>query len=139
MEQLANCPICGQLFMKGIRSVCQACYQEEEEKFETVYAFIRNKKNRSAKMDEICEKTGVSEKTINRFVKEGRIRLSEFPNLTYPCESCGHPIREGKLCTGCKKKLRKSLDQYNQEQEFENRKQDSMRTQTYFSDKPAKG
>lgn len=135
MEKLANCPKCGELFMKGIRTVCQACYEEEEEQYETVYAFIRNKKNRSATMNEICEKTGVAEKTINRFVKEGRIRIADFPNLTYPCDSCGKPIREGKLCRDCRGNFQKSLDSYEQELEFEKRKQESVKAQTYFSDK----
>ncbi|HEX7064425.1 MAG TPA: TIGR03826 family flagellar region protein [Bacillales bacterium] len=134
MSQLANCPNCGQLFVKSVRLICNSCYKKEEEMFETVYVFIREQKNRSATMMEICEATKVPEKAITRFIKEGRLRLADFPNLRYPCEACGNPIRKGKLCGECRGELKESLEHYNREQEFERRKQESRSVKTYFSE-----
>lgn len=134
MAELANCPHCGQLFMKCVRNICMPCYEKEEEQFETVYQFIRDKKNRRATMAEICEATGVADRTIHRFIKEGRLQLADFPNLNYPCESCGVPIRQGKLCASCTYSLRKGLDTHEKEKAFEKRKQESLRVPTYFSD-----
>lgn len=138
MAELANCPYCGQLFMRNARNICTPCYEKEEEHFETVYQFIREKKNRRATMAEICDETGVAEKTINRFIKEGRLRLADLPNLSYPCDSCGAPIREGKLCGNCRISLRDGLESYNREQEFEQRKTQHAQVPTYFSDKSRK-
>ncbi|WP_277673676.1 TIGR03826 family flagellar region protein [Piscibacillus halophilus] len=109
MAELANCPQCGELFVKGNITVCQSCYQEEEKKFEKVYAFIRQKKNRTATMYEVANETGVEESLITKWVKEKRIHPSHAPNLTYPCERCGNPISEGKLCSSCTITLKEDL------------------------------
>jgi flagellar operon protein (TIGR03826 family) len=131
MAELANCPSCGQLFVKDVRNICPSCYKSEEDSFEKVYDFIRDQKNRRATLPEVSKATGVKERTIIRFIKEGRIRVADFPNLTYPCESCGMPIREGKLCDACRTKLRKGFQRYAQEEEPESRVNE--RRQTYFS------
>ncbi|MBP2118693.1 hypothetical protein J2Z45_002279 [Cohnella lubricantis] len=55
---------------------------------------------------ELSEATGVTVKQITKFVKEGRISMVDAPNLTYPCEVCGMPIREGSMCTGCRDRLK---------------------------------
>lgn len=89
MGELANCPMCGELFLKEILTVCRSCYEKEEEQFETVYKYIRKKKNRTATVDEVAEATGVKESLIRKWVKERRIHRADFPNLTYSCERCG--------------------------------------------------
>lgn len=105
MGELANCPMCGELFLKEILTVCRSCYEKEEEQFETVYKYIRKKKNRTATVDEVAEATGVKESLIRKWVKERRIHRADFPNLTYSCERCGEQIHEGKLCDSCKNEL----------------------------------
>lgn len=44
MAELANCARCNAVFVKGVRSVCQNCYKEEEKEFETVCRFLREQK-----------------------------------------------------------------------------------------------
>nr|WP_289037057.1 TIGR03826 family flagellar region protein [uncultured Allobacillus sp.] len=109
MGELANCPMCGELFLKGILTVCRSCYEKEEEQFETVYKFIRKKKNRTATIDEVAEATGVKIPLIQKWVKERRIHRADFPNLTYSCERCDEQIQEGKLCDSCKNELYQDL------------------------------
>src|SRR5690606_39269557 len=98
MGELANCPNCGALFVKGVRTVCNNCFKEEEEMFNKVYAYVRKKENRMATVTEVSEATGVEEKIIMKFVKEHRLHTVQFPNLSYNCDRCGNPIQEGKLC-----------------------------------------
>lgn len=131
MAELANCPNCGRLFVKEVRTICPSCYAIEEEKFEKVYDFVREQKNRRATLSKVSRATGVKESTIVRFIKEGRIRVVDFPNLYYPCESCGTPIHEGKLCDRCRLKLRTDFERYEREQELQSRVNE--RAQTYFS------
>lgn len=109
MAELANCFRCGNVFVKGIRDICQDCYKKEEEAFQTVNRFLRDRKNRQATLIEIVEGTGVEEALIIKFVREGRLRPSEFPNLCYPCERCETPIQTGRFCKTCILEMKKDL------------------------------
>ncbi|SDZ33319.1 flagellar operon protein TIGR03826 [Evansella caseinilytica] len=122
MADLANCPNCGKVFVKALRPVCDACYREVEEKFDTVYTFIRKSRNRSATIDQVCEETGVEKDLIIRFIREGRLQLSQFPNLGYPCEKCGESTREGRLCSKCKKEINDGLREVRKSPDREERK-----------------
>ncbi len=134
MPELSNCPNCDKLFVKNaLRDVCDDCFKEEEKQFETVYTFIRKRENRTATMVQVVEGTGVSEKLIIKFIKKGRLQLSKFPGLTYPCEKCATPIREGKLCTSCQTKLRSQIDSLKKEQERLEEIEKRERTVTYFT------
>lgn len=99
--KLTNCSNCGAVFAKNVIDVCPSCHREEEKAFQVVYAFLRKQKNRAAVLAEVVEATGVEEKLIIKFLKQNRLRTSQFPQLAYPCESCGEPILEKKLCQKC--------------------------------------
>lgn len=136
MGQLDNCKSCGKLFVRTTANeVCPECRKEEEKKFQIVYEFMRKRVNREATIPEITEATGVEEDLIIKFVREKRLRASQFPNLSYPCEKCGKDIQEGKLCEECSKELSDALayqDQIDQVEE-RNKQMDRDRTQTYYS------
>ncbi|CAM4001145.1 TIGR03826 family flagellar region protein [Alkalicoccus chagannorensis] len=135
MPELANCPKCGKVFTKAFRSVCSACHDEVERQFQEVYAFIRKRENRRATMEEVEEGTGVDREQIVTFVREGRILTSQFPGLSYPCESCGAEIREGRLCGSCKGNIQDGLKRRDSEAAFEQRKTDRSKERytTYHS------
>lgn len=117
MSELANCPNCGGIFVKTrFRDVCEKCFKQEEEDFETVYAFIRKRENRTATIPEVVEATGVSEELIIKFIKTGRLTLAQLPNINYPCTRCGGPTREGDLCKKCAEQLRRDLKTHESEQ-----------------------
>ncbi len=123
LGNLSNCPNCGQLFIKNTRSVCNSCYKQVELDFQSVYTFVRNKENRMSTIHEVSEATGVSEKQIFQFIREGRLKLTDYPNLGYPCERCGkNSVTQGKLCDECKKyidnEIRLSLDDEYRRQEL---------------------
>lgn len=134
MAELANCLNCDAVFVKNIRNICQTCYEAEEKAFEIVYRFLTKQKNRKATLTEIVEATGVSEKLIIKFIKENRLRRSEFPNIGYPCEMCQTTISSGKLCATCSKVI---LDEYEYHEEIEKRlenmNQEDDKTQIYYS------
>ncbi|WP_117168758.1 TIGR03826 family flagellar region protein [Paraliobacillus sediminis] len=109
MGELDNCSNCGNLYVKVSRNVCPDCVKEEEKKFQTVYDFMKKRINRQATIPEITEGTGVEQELIIKFVKEQRLRSSQFPNLTYPCDKCGDQIQDGKLCTSCSEELTSEL------------------------------
>ncbi|BDG45768.1 MULTISPECIES: TIGR03826 family flagellar region protein [Parageobacillus] len=115
---LANCPNCGRLFVRNsFRDICENCYKEEEEAFKTVYDFLRKRENRMATMAQIVDATGVKESLLIKFIQSGRLKLAQFPNLTYPCARCGALIRQGKLCENCLKDLNEQLEALQREEE----------------------
>lgn len=110
LGNLDNCPVCGQLFVRNIRTVCNNCYKKVEEDFEKVYAFIKKKENRMCTIYEVSDATGVKVTQIRQFIREGRLRLADFPNMGYPCERCGtNLIKTGALCEECKKFIDKEI------------------------------
>lgn len=130
MAELANCPKCGEIYVvNSVRDICPKCYKQEEADYEKVYQFIRKKQNRTAQMDEVVEATGVERALIYKFIKKGRIKLTQFPNLGYPCAKCGTLIREGKLCIHCLSGIKKDLHAI--EEEEERKKEIVKRNRTY--------
>ncbi|MFY4775083.1 TIGR03826 family flagellar region protein [Metabacillus sp. RGM 3146] len=138
MNELANCPNCNQLFVQTqFRTVCMDCYKEEERKFEAVYAFLRKRENRSANIDEVVERTSVEEELVLKFIRLGRIQISNFKNLGYPCEKCRTMIREGKICLSCKKDLEAQISQMKREENH--RSQMAQKTKkTFYANTPEK-
>ncbi|MFU0789777.1 TIGR03826 family flagellar region protein [Virgibacillus proomii] len=132
MAELANCAQCGNLFLKGTRTICRACYEKEEEAFQKVYQFMRQRKNREATMTEIVEHTGVEEELIIKFIKEKRLLPTEFPNIGYPCSHCGKKITSGNLCQACLEKLRKDLEQHEELEDRMNEKEEREKKRTYY-------
>lgn len=115
---VVNCPNCGTLFVKmKFKDVCDACYKEEEAEFEKVYQFIRKSKNRTAYITQVVEATGVDEALIIKYIKNGRLRMSKFPNLGYPCEQCGNLIKSGRICDDCAHVFRSELSAFEKEEQ----------------------
>lgn len=134
MGELDNCSNCGKLYVKVVRNVCPDCIKEEEKKFQIVYDFMKKRINRQATIPEITEGTGVEEGLIMKFVKEKRLRSSQFPNLTYPCEKCGEQIQDGKLCSACSKALTSDLTyQDNIDSVKARNKAEENKAATYFA------
>jgi len=100
---LDYCPRCGKLYAKGYRDICPNCIKEIEEEYQRCVEYL--KEHRHINIQQLSEATGVSVRQITRFIREGRISISAFPNMYYGCESCGAPIREGNMCPKCVRKL----------------------------------
>jgi flagellar operon protein (TIGR03826 family) len=133
--ELINCPNCNDIFVKNqFRDTCPKCWKKEEEDFQTINQFMRKRENRAATIEQVVEQTGVSEELILKFIKKGRLQLTNFPNLGYPCDKCGRIIRTGKLCENCAGELREGLKTFQAE---EKRKQEQLQRQrsTYYSAK----
>ncbi|EJW18415.1 flagellar protein [Paenibacillus alvei] len=107
--ELSNCPRCGILFAKAFRDLCPNCLKQIEQEYERCVAYLREE--RQATMQELSEATEVSVRQITRFIKEGRISIYQAPNLTYDCEICHKPIREGNMCEPCRNRLVKEFTQ----------------------------
>lgn len=135
MAELANCVRCNQVFVKSVRDICLDCHREEEKAFEKVYKFLSKRENREATLQEIVKATDVDEALIIKFIRDNRLRTSQFPKLSYPCESCGIPIVSGTLCANCSDSI---LEQFKRHEEIEKRhqevsKRERERIDTYYT------
>ena len=98
---LANCKECGKLYMQTAAGLCPDCFRLEEEYEAKVAKYLRD--HSKATIIEVHEATEVPEKVILRMIKKGRI-TGEI-EISYPCETCGKVITEGRVCQECGKKV----------------------------------
>lgn len=85
--------------MENPSGLCPACYKQEEIYEHKIGEYLREFGKSS--VEEIHKATGVKEKVILRMLKSGRL-FAEGQNLVnYPCDMCGAPIYEGRLCSKC--------------------------------------
>ncbi|QGQ97488.1 hypothetical protein EHS13_22665 [Paenibacillus psychroresistens] len=103
-----NCPNCGNIFRKTTWPVCQDCKNEMENELSKCTEFIR--RNRQTTMSQLVEQTGVSEINITKYIRDGKINISDVPNLSYPCDLCESSIRKGNLCVKCRMKINTDID-----------------------------
>lgn len=104
MPEVRNCRRCKKIFMYTTGpQICDACKKLEEEEYERVRAFV--KEFPGATMQEVSRETGVSTHLIYRFLKEGRLEVSESSPIALQCENCGVRIKSGRFCISCSKRL----------------------------------
>jgi predicted amidophosphoribosyltransferase len=95
------------VFLKNYRGLCNNCVKEIDQELTDCTRYLRDK--RRCTLEELSEATGVSTKQIMAFIREGRISVVDAPNLTYPCDLCGSPIRKSNLCDNCRTRLAKDI------------------------------
>lgn len=100
-DRLANCTICGKLYLKDHTDYCLDCYKDMEREFKIITDFLKIEENRFASIEEISAFTDVAEKRIADFIRDGRIYVEDYPNLGYGCAHCGTLIKRQMLCTSC--------------------------------------
>ena len=108
VAKMKNCPSCGRLFvpLTGAQKLCPDCMDKLHEKEHEVIRYVRD--HPKIKVNELIEATGAPESMIKRMIREGRF-IQVGVRMTYPCEKCGAPITQGKLCLKCAEELKKEL------------------------------
>lgn len=107
---IRNCKECGRLFNYVGRRFCPDCIKKQEDKFQEVKDFIR--KNPNAGVAQVAKATDVTVGQIQHWIREERLILTmEAAADAILCESCGAPIRTGRYCEKCKKKVSKEMSQ----------------------------
>ncbi|MDU4959236.1 MAG: flagellar protein [Sporomusaceae bacterium] len=127
--ELKYCPECGRLFLTNPVGICLECQAAEEPLVDKVREFLRGSKK--ATIDEIHAATGVKHKVILRMIRSGRVQTDDGVEIFFNCESCGTPIREGRLCDACSRKLSGELmDKLREMQEAKPEPKPELRTGT---------
>lgn len=106
--ELRNCDLCGKLFLyNGTSVICPNCFGDEDKQFEIVKNYLWE--NPNASLQQVCEDTGVKEQRVLKYLREGRIQLSDGSELKLHCELCGIEIEHGRICSACSRELEKSV------------------------------
>ena len=130
---LANCSECGKIYVENAARVCPECYRRQEEDAEKVVEYLRDVDK--ATLEEIHQATGVKHKIILRLLRSGRIMGSA---ISYPCETCGTLIDEGRLCDKCSKNILDQIHTDEQHEKHEPQNSQRQRSRMYgktFGDK----
>ncbi|MCP3772527.1 flagellar protein [Paenibacillus sp. MZ04-78.2] len=114
MLKVANCPNCGKVFQKNLRNLCQDCIDQVHGDFDRCEAYLRG--NRKATTEELSRATGVSAKRIAEFIVSNRLPVAYYSGLTYPCNSCGSPIKQHHLCNSCRIRIVNDIHKMNQQE-----------------------
>lgn len=103
--EFKTCKNCAMVFqyMGSGDELCSACRKQEDKDLVTVQDYIGQKPQ--AKAEEIVENTGVSEDSIVRMVKNGRLQLDSVFKPTLTCRMCGLSIESGRYCADCERKM----------------------------------
>ena len=101
-----NCKRCGKIHY-GRGPICKACEEKDEEVFQIVRTFL--KENPNCPMTVVSKETGVSVKVIERFLRDGRLEITEGIADYLRCLKCGQPIKVGKYCKECSNEVNKEM------------------------------
>jgi hypothetical protein len=102
-----NCPRCGKVYQINPHGLCLECRNRDISELQSCIDFMN--KNRKANMEQLTEATGVELSRVVKFIQEGKIPMSDYVNLTYPCEVCKAPIREHKMCIHCRSRIKNDI------------------------------
>lgn len=89
---------------------------------------VRNylEEHRGATQNEVSRETGVSMDVIRHLLREDRIEIAANSGVYLQCEICKAPIRSGKYCNDCAKKL-----EHMKKEEIANQHKDNMNIHGY--------
>jgi uncharacterized protein len=105
-SRVIECKTCKHLFQSFGSAICPVCVEEMEKNFEIVKEYIYN--NPGANIIEITKETGVTEKSVLYYLKEGRLSV-EGAESELVCEKCKKPISSGRFCKDCQITLENTL------------------------------
>lgn len=104
----------------------------EDEIFSELHHFLLRKNHRIFTNEQVQEKTGVSANLIHKWVKNGKLKPTIFPNLGYPCECCGKITNHSKICISCSTSITSTLAQEEKDEQWFKQIQQKGKRNTYY-------
>jgi len=100
---ITQCEGCGKIIQKNVRNLCPACNAIEDEQLRLFErTMVRNRLFDNA---QAAQATAIPEEKIRVWIRSGKFRIVEFPNLADQCDLCKAPTRQGHLCVDCTSRI----------------------------------
>jgi hypothetical protein len=112
----------------NMRGICSNCSAEEDNCIKSIEKTLV--RNRQLNIDELAQSANIPRKKILSFIRKGKIRLFDYPNLADECDVCAGPIRRGTMCNKCAIRIQ---DEIAHELEQERLMKERNRVSSYFS------
>ncbi|RAP74712.1 hypothetical protein DL346_21970 [Paenibacillus montanisoli] len=80
---------------------------EEDKQITAMEQALR--RNRQLNNDQLAELSMVSVQRIRAYIRKGKLKLCDYPNLADACDLCAGPIRQGKLCIDCTVRIKEDI------------------------------
>lgn len=125
---VAHCTICGKIFQMNMRGLCANCSAEEDTDIKALEKLLM--RNRQMNATEVAEAADIPRQKVLTYIRKGKIRLFDYPNLADECDVCAAPIRRGTMCTKCSTRIQ---DEIAHELEQERLMKERARASSYFS------
>ncbi len=106
-SDVRQCRECRRLFQSLGSNICPECAEELDRCFKVVKSYLYD--HPDANVFEISTETGVAEKMVLNFLKEGRLAINEADSILL-CERCGIPVSTGRYCRKCQEQLEDALN-----------------------------
>lgn len=115
------CVSCGGVMVfKGVGEYhCEDCGEIDYDDYGKVRLYIEE--HRGATAAQIENAIGVSQRTIRKLLKEGRLEVAENSKTFLRCEVCGKSIRSGQYCPECEINVHRKMEE-RQRQELQKSK-----------------
>lgn len=115
------CENCGGVMVfKGVGEYhCEDCGEVAYDDYGKVRLYIEE--HRGATAAQIENAIGVSQRTIRKLLKEGRLEVAENSKTFLRCEVCGKSIRSGRYCPECEVNVHRKMEE-RQRQELQKSK-----------------
>jgi flagellar operon protein (TIGR03826 family) len=114
-----NCSECGRIYAYNGKLICPKCVEAEEKEFQKVKQFLWD--HPGANVLEVTEATGVDEKKVMRYLREGRLQLVPGQAaIMLKCERCETVIYGGRFCDKCTREISREFKSGFGNQEEEN-------------------
>lgn len=106
--EVKQCPRCKKFFqyISG-PPICHECKGQEEKDFIRVKEYL--KENPKATISTVAEELEISIERITKFLKEGRLEVTQNSAIMLECEKCNRPITSGRYCKACSSQLESQL------------------------------
>ncbi|MBP1962039.1 flagellar protein [Paenibacillus aceris] len=112
---VANCPRCGKVFQKNLRNQCADCSRSIDSLLQGCLDYLR--RNHRSTNEQLNAAIGITSEQMYAWIKEGKLLLTDYPNLNYPCASCTKLIRQHKLCQDCTFRINREIKELNDKQQ----------------------
>jgi len=104
---ITQCTDCGKVIQQNVRNLCPACIAEEDGQYRLLERTMV--RNRMFNNEEAAEATSIPVEKIRSWIRGGKFRIAEYPNLADQCDLCKEPTRKGHLCYACATKIKNDI------------------------------